>query len=49
MDVTFFPTASAFREWLEANHATARELLVGYYKVGSGRLSLCLLYTSRCV
>jgi len=40
MDVTFFPTASAFREWLEANHAAARELWVGYYKVGSGRPSL---------
>jgi uncharacterized protein YdeI (YjbR/CyaY-like superfamily) len=40
MDVTFFSTASAFREWLEANHATARGLWVGYYKVGSGRPSL---------
>ena len=33
----FFETASAFRAWLEANAATAGELLVGFHKVGSGR------------
>lgn len=31
-----FATAAAFRKWLAANHATDRELLVGFYKVGSG-------------
>jgi uncharacterized protein YdeI (YjbR/CyaY-like superfamily) len=28
----FFDDASAFRAWLEKNHATASELFVGYYK-----------------
>lgn len=36
----FFVTAGAFREWLKANAATAPELLVGFYKVDSGRPSL---------
>lgn len=36
----FFETASAFRHWLEANAAAASELLVGFYKVGSGRPSM---------
>src|SRR5688500_1341529 len=36
----FFPTAAAFRRWLEANHATAGELLVGFWKKGSGKPSI---------
>lgn len=32
----FFATPAAFRAWLEANHATADELLVGFHKKGSG-------------
>jgi len=36
----FFPTPADFRAWLEANHATATELLVGFYKKGSGRPSI---------
>lgn len=36
----FFPSPAAFRTWLSANAATAPELLVGYYKVGSGRPSM---------
>jgi uncharacterized protein YdeI (YjbR/CyaY-like superfamily) len=36
----FFPTATAFRDWLEAHAATATELLVGFHKVGSGRPSM---------
>ena len=40
MTPTFFTTAAGFRAWLEANHATAGELLVGYYKVGTGRPSM---------
>ena len=40
MDPTFFATPSDFRAWLEANHATADELIVGYYKVGTGRPSM---------
>ena len=36
----FFATAAAFRAWLDANAASARELLVGFHKVGSGRESM---------
>lgn len=32
----YFPTPAAFRAWLHEHHATARELLVGFHKVGSG-------------
>ena len=37
---TFFATAADFRRWLEANHETAPELLVGFWKKGSGRPSI---------
>lgn len=40
MDVVFFETPAQFRAWLEANHATAAELHVGYYKKSSGRPSM---------
>jgi uncharacterized protein YdeI (YjbR/CyaY-like superfamily) len=36
----FFPTEADFRCWLESNHATAPELLVGFLKKGSGRPSI---------
>src|SRR3954464_16094673 len=36
----FFKTPAAFRRWLEKNHKTAKELLVGYHKVGTGRPSV---------
>jgi uncharacterized protein YdeI (YjbR/CyaY-like superfamily) len=36
MDPIFFPTPADFRRWLEANHASAGELWVGYYKKSSG-------------
>ncbi len=36
----FFPTQSTFRKWLEKNHNKATELLVGFYKVGSGKPSI---------
>lgn len=36
----YFEDAAAFRRWLQAHAATAPELIVGYYKVGSGRPSL---------
>ncbi len=36
----FFETRLAFRKWLEQHHATARELLVGFYKKGSRRPSI---------
>lgn len=37
---TFFETPAAFRAWLEAHHDKERELVVGYWKVGSGRPSM---------
>jgi uncharacterized protein YdeI (YjbR/CyaY-like superfamily) len=40
MNATFFPTEDEFREWLEKNHKTATELLVGFYKVGSSKMSM---------
>ena len=39
-DIRFFPTPADFRAWLAANHATAAELWVGFYKKSSGRLSI---------
>ena len=40
MDPKFFATPEAFRKWLAANHAAKDELLVGFYKVGSGKASM---------
>ncbi len=40
MKATFFRTGAAFRAWLEKNHDNAAELLVGFYKVGSGKPSV---------
>lgn len=40
MNAEFFPTQTDFRRWLEENHSTETELLVGFYKVGSGKLSM---------
>ena len=37
---TYFPTEADFRRWLEANHGTASELLVGFWKKGSGKASI---------
>jgi uncharacterized protein YdeI (YjbR/CyaY-like superfamily) len=37
MTTIFFQDRYEFREWLEKNHKTESELLVGYYKVGSTR------------
>src|SRR5512147_507837 len=37
---TFFPTPADFRRWLKAHHATETELLVGFYKTGSGKPSI---------
>jgi uncharacterized protein YdeI (YjbR/CyaY-like superfamily) len=36
----FFATPNEFRQWLEKYHATATELLVGFYKKGSGKPSI---------
>ena len=40
MEPTLFATPAEFRAWLEANHATERELLLGFHKKGSGRPSI---------
>jgi uncharacterized protein YdeI (YjbR/CyaY-like superfamily) len=40
MEITFFKTSADFREWLEARHATAKELWVGFYKKNSGKPSI---------
>jgi uncharacterized protein YdeI (YjbR/CyaY-like superfamily) len=37
---TFFDDAAAFRAWLEANHETAPELLVGFRKKATGLPSI---------
>jgi len=37
---TFFAKQSDFRKWLQKNHARKTELLVGFYKVGSGKPSI---------
>ena len=39
-DPTFFANAADFRRWLEAHHETAPELLVGFWKKGSGKPSI---------
>jgi uncharacterized protein YdeI (YjbR/CyaY-like superfamily) len=40
MKPTFFARATDFRAWLTRHHLTRTELLVGFYKVGSGRPSM---------
>lgn len=36
----FFADQSLFRQWLETHYQTDSELLVGFYKVGSGKPSM---------
>lgn len=36
----FFAKQSDFRKWLQKNHTKETELLVGFYKVGSGKPSM---------
>ncbi|MCD1118163.1 YdeI/OmpD-associated family protein [Chryseobacterium turcicum] len=40
MSATFFPTPQDFRNWLDKNHKTEQELLVGFYKVGTQKPSM---------
>jgi uncharacterized protein YdeI (YjbR/CyaY-like superfamily) len=40
MDPHYFPTAAKFHAWLKKNHATATELLMGFYKKSSGQASI---------
>lgn len=36
----FFATPQDFRQWLEKHHAAEQELLVGFYKKGTGKPSI---------
>jgi uncharacterized protein YdeI (YjbR/CyaY-like superfamily) len=40
MQPKFFATQEGFRAWLEKNHDKESELIVGFYRVGSGKLSM---------
>jgi uncharacterized protein YdeI (YjbR/CyaY-like superfamily) len=40
MKPTFFATPAAFRQWLESHCEAKTELLVGFYKTGSGKPSI---------
>src|SRR6187401_135455 len=40
MTPTFFANQSDFRKWLQKNHKKETELVVGFYKVGSGKPSI---------
>jgi len=40
MKLTFFATQEEFRKWLQKNHKKEKELLVGFYRVGSGKPSM---------
>ena len=40
MEPIFFPTPKDFRKWLKKNHASADELIVGFYKKDSGKQSI---------
>jgi uncharacterized protein YdeI (YjbR/CyaY-like superfamily) len=40
MTATFFPTPEDYRKWLEKNHTTEKELLVGFWKVGTKKPSM---------
>ncbi|MDQ3132437.1 MAG: YdeI/OmpD-associated family protein [Acidobacteriota bacterium] len=38
-EIKYFAAISEFREWLEANHVSGRELQVGFYKKNSGEFN----------
>ncbi len=40
VSVTFFKTQDDFRNWLESHHEKETELIVGFYKVDSGKPSM---------
>ena len=40
MNVVFFKDQQEFRDWLEVNHKTETEIIVGYYKVNSGKKNM---------
>ena len=40
MKPTFFATSAELRDWLERHHATETELIIGFYKRGSGKAGI---------
>lgn len=40
MDVTYFCSTDEFRQWLSENHEKEQEILVGFYKVSTGKPSM---------
>ena len=40
MTAAFFITPEEFRQWLEIHHRTEKELLVGFFKVSTGKPSM---------
>lgn len=40
MKLVFFPTQKDLRRWFEKNHKKEKELLIGFYKVSSGKPSI---------
>jgi len=40
MEILFFPTPIDLQKWFRRNHATERELWIGFYKKNSGRRSI---------
>ncbi|MFM9947305.1 MAG: YdeI/OmpD-associated family protein [Saprospiraceae bacterium] len=40
MTPTFFKNQAEFRAWLAENHQKETDLLVGFYKIGSGKLNM---------
>ncbi|HMB56511.1 MAG TPA: YdeI/OmpD-associated family protein [Arenimonas sp.] len=40
MSPHFFATPAEFRRWLQSNHESASELIVGFWKTGSGEASI---------
>ena len=40
MNPVFFQDQDEFRKWLEKNHSKESKVIVGYYKVGTGKPSM---------
>jgi uncharacterized protein YdeI (YjbR/CyaY-like superfamily) len=40
MKITYFKSASEFRDWLETNHACVDELWVGFFRKSSGKAGM---------
>lgn len=40
MKPIFFKTPAEFRQWLEENHQHEKEIIVGYYRISSGKPSM---------